>query len=380
MIAPEEMPGEDALLGREAPAMASESSSETSTTSSITSRSRISGTKFGADALDLVRAGFAAREQRRVERLDGDDLHARLALLQHLADARDRAAGAEPGDEDVDGCRRCRPRSPRRWWRGGARGSPRSRTGAPRIALSVAATISSAFSTAPRMPSGPGVSTISAPSARITTRRSDAHRLGHREHDAVAARGADERERDAGVAARPLDDRAAGLELAGRLGGVDDRDADAVLHAAAGVVELELAEHGGVGSVGDPVEAHERRASDRLRHVVVDAGTHACAPSSGRCRWRGQPRVGHLEPLPRTNPSGSVEHSRGRTPMPTSPDPDVRAALDRVVAALEAAGVPDARVDATDGWAASWVSAAAPCRPRRHRSTPRSPQVRRSRG
>ena len=32
--------------------------------------------------------------------------------------------------------------------------------------------------------------------------------------------------------------------------------------------------------------------------------------------------------------------------MPTSPDPDVRAALDRVVAALEAAGVPDARVDA----------------------------------
>ena len=34
--------------------------------------------------------------------LDGDDLHAGLALLEHLADAGDRAAGADARDEDVD--------------------------------------------------------------------------------------------------------------------------------------------------------------------------------------------------------------------------------------------------------------------------------------
>lgn len=40
------------------------------------------------------------------------------------------------------------------------------------MAFSVVATISLAFSTAPRMPSAPGVSTISAPKARSMTRRS----------------------------------------------------------------------------------------------------------------------------------------------------------------------------------------------------------------
>ena len=69
------------------------------------------------------------------------------------------------------------------------------------------------------------------------------HRRGHREDHAVAPGRADERERDAGVAARRLDDRAAGLELAGRLGRRDERDAEAVLDAGARVEELELDEH-----------------------------------------------------------------------------------------------------------------------------------------
>ena len=56
----------------------------------------------GADALDLVRAGLAAGQDRAVGRLDRDDLEAGLARLQHLADAGDGAAGADAGDEDVD--------------------------------------------------------------------------------------------------------------------------------------------------------------------------------------------------------------------------------------------------------------------------------------
>ena len=71
------------------------------------------------------------------------------------------------------------------------------------------------------------------------------HGLGHGQDDVVAARRTDHRQRDAGVAAGRLDDGAAGLELAGLLGGVDDRDADAVLHPVGGVVELELGGDGG---------------------------------------------------------------------------------------------------------------------------------------
>src|SRR6478735_4086168 len=45
-----------------------------------------------------------------------------------------------------------------------------------------------------------------------------AHRLGHGEHDVVAAGRPDHGERDPRVARRGLDDRAARLELTGRLG------------------------------------------------------------------------------------------------------------------------------------------------------------------
>ena len=41
-------------------------------------------------------------DDRRVDRLDGDDLDAGLAALEHLAAAGDRAAGADAADEDVD--------------------------------------------------------------------------------------------------------------------------------------------------------------------------------------------------------------------------------------------------------------------------------------
>ena len=71
-----------------------------------------------------------------------------------------------------------------------------------------------------------------------------AHALRHRQDELVAARGADEGERDAGVARGRLDDRRlAGLDLPVGLGGVDHRHADAVLDAARRVVHLELGEH-----------------------------------------------------------------------------------------------------------------------------------------
>src|SRR5690606_14597531 len=88
------------------------------------------------------------------------------------------------------------------------------------------------------------------------------------EDDAVAAGRADEREPDAGVAGRRLDDRPARLELARALRRVDERDREPVLDARPGVVELELRVHGR-GPVVDPVVAHERRAAEGLLDVVV---------------------------------------------------------------------------------------------------------------
>ena len=84
-----------------------------------------------------------------------------------------------------------------------------------------------------------------------------AHALRQGEHEVVALRRADERERDPGVARRRLDDRrAARLDQPVGLGGLDHRDADAVLDAAAGVERLELAE-----------QAHARRRHPReLEH------------------------------------------------------------------------------------------------------------------
>lgn len=47
-------------------------------------------------------AGSATAENRRSSRLDGDDLHRRVVLLEDAADAGDRAAGTDTGDEHVD--------------------------------------------------------------------------------------------------------------------------------------------------------------------------------------------------------------------------------------------------------------------------------------
>ena len=56
----------------------------------------------GADALDLVGAGLAAGEHRRVGGLNGNNLYLRVLLLEVAAGAGDGAAGAHAGNQDVD--------------------------------------------------------------------------------------------------------------------------------------------------------------------------------------------------------------------------------------------------------------------------------------
>src|SRR5690606_33140715 len=55
-----------------------------------------------AQPLNLVRTGLSAGQDGRCRRFDGDDLHGRLAGLQHLPDAGDGATGADAGNDDVD--------------------------------------------------------------------------------------------------------------------------------------------------------------------------------------------------------------------------------------------------------------------------------------
>ena len=119
-----------------------------------------------------------------------------------------------------------------------------------------------------------------------------AHALRHRQHELVALGRADERQRDAGVAAGRLDDRrAARLDPALALGGLDHRHADPVLDAAAGLNISSLANSSAPPS-GAPASAapsacgrHARRCWSGFRPLW--AGTPYAKPAPGRRqRWR----------------------------------------------------------------------------------------------
>ena len=127
------------------------------------------------------------------------------------------------------------------------------------------------------MPCAPGVRTSSAPYARSRLAALHAHGLRHGQHHAVPARGGDHGERDAGVAAGRLHDgRLVRRDEAGLLGGVDHREADAVLDAAAGVERLQLPDDRRAGALGEAAQLDQRRAADQGGDIVCDL--HVSAP------------------------------------------------------------------------------------------------------
>ncbi len=124
---------------------------------------------------------------------------------------------------------------------------------------------------APFMPLGPGVSTISAPKLEQHTAL-DGHRLRHGENELVALDGGDERPARCRYCAGGLDEnRLAGLDLAGLLGGVDHREADAVFHAGQRVAALQLGDDGGRQPGGQAVQLDQRRASDKFCDIRGNA-------------------------------------------------------------------------------------------------------------
>ena len=88
--------------------------------------------------------------------------------------------------------------------------------------------------------------------------------VGDHKDDAVAASQRGERDADAGVAGRALDDGSAFLQGASPLGVVDHGASDAVLHAAARVREFQLrVELRAFGNV-ETTDPHQRSVADEL--------------------------------------------------------------------------------------------------------------------
>ena len=111
-------------------------------------------------------------------------------------------------------------------------------------------------------------------------------RLGHDDDGAVAARIADQREADAGIAGGALDDDAAGLQQAALLGVLDDVERGAILDRAAGVEELGLAEDRAAGRLGGAPQLDQRRVADRADKTV--AYVHCLASVRAPLRMLGR--------------------------------------------------------------------------------------------
>src|SRR5262249_41476159 len=89
-------------------------------------------------------------------------------------------------------------------------------------------------------------------------------RLGDHDQRAVAAHVSDQRETDAGVAGRALDDEAARLEYAALLRVEEDVQGGSVLHRAARVHELGLAEDRAARLLRSSAQPDQRRVPDRV--------------------------------------------------------------------------------------------------------------------
>ena len=100
-----------------------------------------------------------------------------------------------------------------------------------------------------------------------------------RSHAAVAARVAQVREADAGVAGGALDQRAAGLQQALLLEVIEDAPGGTVLHRAAGVQELGLAEDLAARLVAERVQADEGGVADGVGEGLADG--HGASSAGG---------------------------------------------------------------------------------------------------
>ena len=228
-----------------------------------------------ADALGEVRPGRVAGQHAAL-RVGADDPQRRVLRLEVAGDAGDRAAGADRRDEVRDPALGLRPDL-------GA-GRPLVGVGVRLVPVLVGLERARDVAGEPRRDRVVALGRLGGDVGRAqddlgavrAQQRLLLRRLlvRHDEDAAVALERGRDREPVAGVARRRLDDRAAGLEQARPLGGLDHRQADPVLDRAARVEHLEL---------GEEQRLAVRRA--RGRASGARCGRAACRP-----RGRGSSR------------------------------------------------------------------------------------------
>ena len=244
--------------------------------------------KSGADALNRVLArldvlaGLALRDDRAIDRLDGHDLHVRLATLEHFAHAGDGAAGADARYKNVDLAVGVAPNLLGRGlamdFRVGRvlellRDEPGLVLGRQFIRLAYRA----------RHPFGRrredhfGAKRFEQPATF------EAHALGHGHFERISARRADKRQRNARVATGRLDDHGVFLDLAVALGGVDHGPAEAVLDAPQGVAVFEFAHHRRSAALRHAAQPYQGSVPDATGDVVLDS-----LDPSFNCRGHGR--------------------------------------------------------------------------------------------
>src|SRR5206468_6444524 len=200
---------------------------------------------------------------------DSDDPGVRAALLQHLSDAGNRAAGADARHNRVDLAAGVAPdlfgrrlaMNLRVGWIVELLRAP-SAGGLGRDLFGDAQRLGKSLR--PWRQNELGAEGLEQLAAL------DGKRVGHDEDALVTFRRRHEREADAGVSARPIDDRAQPrLDLATLFGVVDHRDRDAVLHRRERIEGFQLDDHFR-SAAQNAMETDHGSVADELRDVVVD--------------------------------------------------------------------------------------------------------------
>ncbi len=132
------------------------------------------------------------------------------------------------------------------------------------------------------------------------------HLVGHDQDDAIALGPRHQRQAEAGVAGGRLDHGAARLQAAVALGGIDHRQADAVLDRAAGVLRFELEEER-AGAGVQPRHAHQRRVADELENGR-GGGRHAATVAPARMPRKARSGIGHRQGF--RSPTGAAADAR----------------------------------------------------------------------
>ena len=214
-----------------------------------------------------MRAGRPAGEYRRRIGFDGHTLERRLLRLHDFTDPGDGAAGANAGDQDVS-----TPFGVAPDFLGSGATMHLGVGGVFKLLRNEVARISGRhlhrfFDRTGHALGAGGQHQFGAVSAQHHTPLL-AHGVGHDDGAFVTARRAHHRNADAGVAAGRFENDGVGFDAAGFFRGLDHRQADAVFHAGAGVLELELRHHLTGTTCGDAVDTHERRVADQRGDAV----------------------------------------------------------------------------------------------------------------